>query len=320
METKASYALVGAFVLALTAALFVTVVWLARASLDRASQPYRIFFTGSVTGLVEGSPVRYRGVSVGSVTDIRIDPDNVERVQVTVEVPEDTPIKTDAVATLEPVGVTGGVYVEIQGGTREAPLLRTDAEGVPVIPSRSGAITELLAGAPKLLGNLIQLSESLAGFMTPENQKAVSTVLANMAAASGDASNTMKNADQLIVDLRKTVNTVGKQTETLLATANDTLSTVGADAKEVSGELAKTSEELRLLTQSLVTTSDQLSALIAENREPLRDFTNGGLYDFGLLVADLRDLAGNLSRVTTRIENDPSNFLFGGRKSGVQVK
>ncbi|HYC04436.1 MAG TPA: MlaD family protein [Azospirillaceae bacterium] len=320
METKASYALVGAFVLALTAALFVTVLWLARSSLNEATQPYRIYFTGTVNGLVNGSPVRYRGVSVGSVTDIRINPDNVEQVQVTVSVPQTTPIKTDAVASLEPVGVTGGVYVEIQGGSRDAPLLRETTTDIPVIPSRAGSLNELLAAAPQLLSNLIKLSESVAGFVTPENQKAVSAVLANMASASKDASTTMKNADKLMADLRENVTAVSKQTQTLLANANDTVTKVGSDAQEVSGELAKTSEELRLLTQSLVTTADQLNAMIAENREPIRDFTNGGLYEFGLLVGDLRDLAGNLSRVTTRIENDPSNFLFGGRKDGVKVK
>lgn len=60
--------------------------------------------------------------------------------------------------------------------------------------------------------------------------------------------------------------------------------------------------------------------MIAENREPIRDFTSTGLYDFSLLIAEMRDLANSLSRVTTRIERDPADFLFGGSRSGVRVE
>lgn len=202
METKASYTIVGAFVLALTAALFVSIVWLAKVQLDRAAQPYYIYFTGTVTGLVEGSPVRYRGVLVGTVTDIRIDPINVERVRVTVEVGEDTPIKTDAIASLEPVGVTGGVYVEIAGGSQEAPRLTEVATGIPVIASRPSSIAAVLEGAPKLLANLTEISDRLSNLLNEQNQRAVADILANVATASGEASATMGQANQLVVELR----------------------------------------------------------------------------------------------------------------------
>ena len=58
---------------------------------DAGSNRYRIYFTGSVAGLKEGSPVRYRGIALGAVRDIRIDPRNVSRVQVTIEVSSQLP-------------------------------------------------------------------------------------------------------------------------------------------------------------------------------------------------------------------------------------
>ena len=80
MEIRASYLLVGAVVLALVAGLAAFSVWLVRADIDRRVEPYQIAFAGSVTGLQQGSQVRYRGVPVGRVTDIRIDPERVEWV------------------------------------------------------------------------------------------------------------------------------------------------------------------------------------------------------------------------------------------------
>lgn len=320
METRASYTLVGAFVLALLAALFVFVAWLAKIQFDRAIQDYYIFFGGTVTGLVEGSPVRYRGVTVGTVTDIRIDPGNVERVRVTIEVPEETPIKADAIASLEPVGVTGGVYVEIAGGSQEAPLLREGAEGIPVIASRPSSIAEVLDQAPRLIENLIRISDNLNSFLGEENQRTFAATLANLASATAGASQTLQSADALVADLRRELQAVSKQAQALLANTNRTVETVGRDAGTISKELAKTAGELNRLTASLVTASDELGALVAENRAPIRDFTNDTLFELGALIVQLEDLATNLSRVTSRLERDPSELIFGGRTGGVEVK
>lgn len=320
METRASYALVGGFVLALTAAIFLSVVWLAKVSFERASTPYHIYFKGSVTGLVEGSPVRFRGVSVGRVQKIRIDPGNVERVEVTVEVPQETPIKTDAIASLEPMGLTGGVYVEIQGGSNDAPLLRESVDDVPIIPSKPSSIASLLEQAPHLLENLIKLSNNVAGFMTPDNQKAFATMLTNMAAAAGSANSTAHDANQLVGELRASVKQLTRETDVLLKESTTTVRVIGSDGRKISGNMVQASEDARVLIRTLNQTSQQLRDMIGENREPVRDFTSTGLYDLSQLINDLRTLATNLSRVTTRIESDPSNFLFGGRKRGVEVK
>ncbi|WP_114391737.1 MlaD family protein [Oleisolibacter albus] len=319
METRASYTLVGAFVLALVAALAVFTVYLAKVQFDQAMQPYFIYTTGSVTGLVEGSPVRYRGVAVGTVSDIRIDPQNVERIRITIEVPEETPVKADAVASLEPMGVTGGVYVEITGGSQAAPLLRDQADGTPEIPSRQSALSSVLERTPDMLVRVIDAAQRVSQLLNEQNQESIQTLLANMAQASVGANDTIRNANLLVVDLRGQVNQLSGQANTLLKTANSTLNKVGNDAGTISGDLAQTTRELNRLTQSLTRTSNELEGLIAENREPIRDFTSTGLYDFGQLLVHLQDLTANLARVTNKLERDPSELLFGG-KSGVDVK
>lgn len=312
METRANYTAVGAFVLALAACIFVFVIWLAKVQFDKAIQPYYIMVTGTVTGLVEGGPVRYRGVNVGTVTDIRINPANVEEVRLTIEVPEDTPIKTDAIASLEPVGVTGGVYVEIAGGSKEAPMLRDQTDDIPVIPSRASSIAAVLAKAPEVLDNLMKISNRLSDLLNDDNQRAIGTLLSNLALASGNANDTMNNANLLIIDLRKQVDVLGRQAETLMATTNDTVTKVGRDATTISAELAKTTKEINKLSASL-------AGMIEENREPIRDFTSTGLYDLSQLLIHLQDLTANLSRVSRRLERDPTDLLFGGN-SGVKTE
>ena len=76
METRAAYVTVGAFAILLFAGGLFLAIWFGGVRLDQETRPFRIEFEGSVTGLSVGSSVRYRGVPVGTVTDIAIDPDD----------------------------------------------------------------------------------------------------------------------------------------------------------------------------------------------------------------------------------------------------
>src|SRR5260370_15304262 len=128
METRAHYVAVGAFVLAAILLAFVTVLWLGRSEFSQQAKRYYIYFRGSVVGLNKGSQVQYNGIPVGRVVDIRVDPDNLEQIQVTVEI--DTgivDIKTDARAYLDANILNGIATIQIRGGTREAPTLEPQA-------------------------------------------------------------------------------------------------------------------------------------------------------------------------------------------------
>src|SRR5260370_41201019 len=122
METRANYVAVGAFVLLVLAGAVVTLLWLARGEFNRESTFYDIYFAGSVTGLAQGSVVRYNGIQVGRVVEIRIDPQHLSQVRATIEVdPTTTVIKSGAVASPKIPGVTGTALGEITRCSQTAP-------------------------------------------------------------------------------------------------------------------------------------------------------------------------------------------------------
>ncbi|WP_029008444.1 MlaD family protein [Azospirillum halopraeferens] len=326
METRASYILVGVFVLSLIAGLFVFTVWIAKSQFDEQRDPYLIYFTGSVTGLQEGSPVRYRGIPIGTVTDLRLDPSNVGRVRVAIAVQAGTPIKADSIASLEVQGITGGAYVQITGGTERSELLRASQSGVPVIPSRPSSLAEVVDAAPQILNRVLTIAERIDTLLSPANQQAVTAILANVgtitadvAAATSDLETTaaearaaMAGARHLTETLSGTVDGLAPDLHSTLEQARRTLATLDRTTGALAGEVTA-------LTRSLTVTSGRVGELVEENREPLRDFTATGLYEVTLLVTQLRDLSSQLSRVVTRIESSPTNFLFGGTRQGVEV-
>src|SRR6478735_7938617 len=98
METRANYAAVGAFVLAMVALAFGAVIWLGGGQLNTLQARYHIYFKGSVRGLREGAAVEYNGLPVGKVEQLRIDPDDVALIQATVAIDTALVIRKDAVA------------------------------------------------------------------------------------------------------------------------------------------------------------------------------------------------------------------------------
>ena len=164
MEEKVNFAVVGVFVLLLGAAFIGAVLWLSSGKAYRTSYDiYRTYMTESVAGLNQNAPVRYRGVQVGRVQKIALAPGNVEQVQVTLAIESGTPVKTDTVAMLQTQGLTGIAYVELQGGSRDAPALQTQAgEPYPVIetePSLRMRLDDSLVDAARILKNVALLSE-----------------------------------------------------------------------------------------------------------------------------------------------------------------
>jgi phospholipid/cholesterol/gamma-HCH transport system substrate-binding protein len=152
MENDKSYFFTGLFVIGLAFAAAFFSAWLVGAG-HRDDVLYRIHFADSVSGMAVGDPVKFRGVDVGTVRAIALDPGDPRLVQVDVRLRKDAPVKTDTKATLKLKGITGVVYIELDGGSPDAPtLLASTGEGqVPEIPSEKGTLSTVLDMLPKLL-------------------------------------------------------------------------------------------------------------------------------------------------------------------------
>ena len=100
MENKVNYAIVGAFVLALSAILIAGVLWLAAGgNTQKKYAPYQSIIQESVAGLNLDAPVKYLGVDVGKVSAISIDPNDSRQVILRFLIERGTPIKQDTEPT-----------------------------------------------------------------------------------------------------------------------------------------------------------------------------------------------------------------------------
>ncbi len=130
METRARYALIGLFMLAVIAASFGFVYWLENKGGFGQQETYRIRFQGSVSGLLIGSAVLFNGIRVGEVTGLGLNADAPQEVIATIAVVNGTPIRADTQINIETQGLTGGAAVALRGGSSTS-LLATGEGGAP---------------------------------------------------------------------------------------------------------------------------------------------------------------------------------------------
>lgn len=319
MEIRASYMIVGAVVLALIAGLAGFAAWLVKSDIDQQSTAYAIYFEGSVTGLQQGSQVQYRGIPVGSIIDIGIDPDNVERVRVVAEIDENTPITKDTIATLELQGITGIAYVQLLGGTQDsAPLVLNDDDGgdLPVIAARRSALERVFESTPDLLAQAVEIADRLTIFLNDDNLETLSSMLVNIGIFSQSLADNKDNVGDVMIGMSETLSEI-KQ--------------LGSDLREVSGklderldgvggDLVNTLTELSAAASSLGAASQELDGMVEDLRMPLSDFSGTGLYELTSLVGESRALVAALTRITKEVERDPAGFLIGGSRRGFKAE
>ena len=310
METRAHYVAVGAFVLAVIVLGFVAALSLGRIEFAQELSRYYIFFKGSVTGLSKGSLVQYNGITVGRVVDVRVDPDDLEKIQVTVEIDKNlVKIKTDARAFVETNLLSGVATIQIRGGTREAQDLEPEAgHRYPVIAAGSSTFQRVTETGQQLLERLTVAVDNLNDLLNPENRKAVSDSLQNIrtvteafVAPSKEVSELVGNANATVLEMTK-----------LLDHIDQGFTGKGGLKDEASQALM----DFDRLAKNLGDTNRQLQQVLQENRPGLHEFTQSTLTQVSNLVTDMQRFIDGLSRFVASVERDPARLLFGERREG----
>jgi phospholipid/cholesterol/gamma-HCH transport system substrate-binding protein len=323
MEIRASYLLVGTVVLTLLAGLAAFSIWLVKADGDRQVARYEIAFEGSVSGLREGSQVLYRGIPVGGVTAIRIDPANVENVLVAVEIDRQTPIKVDTVATLEMQGLTGVAHVQLRGGTRDSARLDPDATPPPRITSRRSALERVFESGPELLASGLALAGRLSRLLEDDNLAAVAGTLRNLETFTAALAARSDQVDVVLAgagDAAQRVEAVAGDAQRLVGDLRQLTAHLDERVGVMSGDVTATLGELRGAAATLGGAAARFDGLIKDLDQPVEDFAGTGLYDLSQLVGETRQLIAALSRITKEFERDPAGFLIGRSSRGYEAE
>ncbi|MEM6557511.1 MAG: MlaD family protein [Pseudomonadota bacterium] len=311
METRANYALIGAFVLMAAAAVIGFALWLGSSQFNRDFSQYDVIFPGPVS-LEEGASVRYIGIKVGEVESVRIDRRDASMVRARLRVDRSTPVKTDSTAIIDFAGITGVTFVQINAGSDSAgPLLPAPYETVPVIQAGETPLAALFNGGAEIVGQAGMTIDQLGQLLTDENITAMSQTLANVR----DITSAISAEDAVL--LAQAIDTLAS-----LEQAGDNLTKASTDitsvADSVDQELASLNVELKALVAELNGATGDASEMLTESRKAVQAATvlvEGGasntVAQTNLAAQELRVLISRLDRLTRELEQNPQGLVVG---------
>lgn len=309
MEREANYITVGAFVLLVIGLAAWFVIWYTDAQDKRDYQRYEIYFQGSVSGLSRGSPVRYLGVDVGRVVDIRLDPRAADRVQVIADIDEDAPISDDTLASLGLQGVTGLLYIDLERDRSERPVMpRVPSERYPVIRTVQSNFDILISSLPAVLSAGADLATRMSKVFDDANIAAIAATLENVKEASDDLPRIMQQVKTLTADLERTA----AQIEGAASAVREVTEGAAPDFKAAMARV-------HTVMNNLATTSARLDAFVAENHSNITRFSDQGLAEFQQLIRDSREAAQEFRELSRSLKREPSQLIYEPPKSGVEI-
>jgi phospholipid/cholesterol/gamma-HCH transport system substrate-binding protein len=268
METKANYVMIGAATVAGAILIMLFAMWMSTGDLRRGYNEYDIVFADPVRGLTDGGEVRFNGIKVGEVQDLRIDPDNTNRVIARVRVSADVPVKEDSVAQLEPIGLTGVTLIQLSPGSPTAELLRAGVFGGPPprLEGRGSQVDALLARSEDIALRASEAMAAVRDLLTDENIQRVTRIVRNLETVS-----------------------------TQLADTNSVITQSGAAARDISALARQMQSDLAEL-DSVISQVNQAAAVAGGETLP----------ELALAAEEIRRAAQSINRVAANLENNPS--------------
>ncbi|WP_114953561.1 MlaD family protein [Sphingosinicella terrae] len=321
METRSNQILVGSIVLGLVAALAVFIVWLSQLG-EGGQKTYDVFFQQSVEGLAKGSGVTFRGVPVGQIQSINLEPESPQFIRVRITVNEQTPVLEGTTATIRGVGFTGVSQIQLDppearpgrplGNLPEISCPEQNPDqvcpyGYPVIPTRPGALGQLLNTAPELLERVSTLTERLTELFSDRNQQSIAGILDNLEVTTRALAERSPEIASTLAEARVAIAQAGDAAEQFGALAGTTESLLNEEGRPLINDLRHT---IRSAEQSM----RNLDAVLNDARPGVQAFSNRTLPEVGQLVQDLRATSESLRGITDRLNEQGVGGIIGGQQ------
>ncbi|EXI82045.1 MAG: virulence factor Mce family protein [Candidatus Accumulibacter sp. BA-94] len=289
MENRAHALVAGVFTLLLGLSVVLAVWWFG--GKHEATTDYTVVSQHNVTGLNLQGQVRYRGIRVGKVEAIELDPAEVRNILIRISVDRNVPVTRSTTARLGYQGVTGIAHILLEDNGKDPTPLAGDDGGLPRIKMQSSLMEELSDVGPATLRQARDFLERANLVLDDDNRRHLAGILGNLEA-------TTSNTREVALQLRKLL------ADENLRLLNSTLTR----ADQAAAEAAPLLLESRRLVGSLQPVSERLGRLIGEP-------SPGGI---AALVARLDEVGSDLSansrqlnRVLQMLEESPQSIVFG---------
>jgi phospholipid/cholesterol/gamma-HCH transport system substrate-binding protein len=208
-------------------------------------------------GIEKNAQVRLSGIKIGKVSNIRIAPEFGDKVELTLSIFSDTVVKEDTKAAIKTLGLVGGKYVELTGGSPKAKILGPKDV---LIGEESFKLEDLTKAGLEVVGKLQHIATNLDRMLgDPALTKSLRTTIQNLQDVSANISVMTSSKEEVAQGLKNLPGLLKKLDESatnLQAITDKTDKIVGDNKKNIDATL----ESFRDMAKNLKETTDDLKA------------------------------------------------------------
>lgn len=308
MNNRVNYSLIGFLMLMGIFLMLGFGYWLLKPSQDIEMKTYAVYFEESVLGLNLDAPVKFRGISVGKVTSLSINPNNSEEVVVLVSVLKSTPIKSSTMAQLTSQGITGLSYINLSYGDDSAPLLKIeDGQAYPVIKTIPSLLIKLENTLGDITLNLSDTLKRLSDTLKDENQKEITLLLKN---SNIFISKLNKTLDDETIDnfqaTMKNLNSASKKLDEIFPRLEKFINNSTAWEESISKSFNSISNSYLGIKDSM----DTFKGAVQSGDFNIKEITNDILPTLNNTLIEMQNLIIKMEETLRDHERSPADVLF----------
>ncbi len=299
MENRAYAIAVGIFTLALGIGVIIAYWWISGS--QQARTEYTISSQLPVTGLSSEATVKFRGVDIGKVVEISLDPSSQTTVLIDIAVAQNLKLSSEAYAELRRQGLTGLAYIDLNDESKNAPALPAGS----IIPLRPTLVDNLISKGPELLARIeallqsgSQLTESANRVLTNVDIQQLNNTIANFEKASENALPAIDSATNMFNNANKMMS--DKNQAQLVQTLESAQQTFDA-ARPLFDELTLTTKKVHNTANQIEINANQLTNTL----------NNETLPQLHTLSQNMNKSVTHFDHLVDALEDDPQSIIFG---------
>jgi len=296
-------------------------IWLGMSRFLQKGNYYATYFNESVQGLDKDAPVNYRGVSIGRVDSIEVAPD-ARLIEVILKIETGQKLDNDIVAQLSPVGITGGMIIELdrmkEGEKDQSPKLGFESE-YPVVSSKPSEISGILQGINDVLIQIRSMDlEVISGKIKLALDNANQAILdTDLKTLSGSLKSSLDDLRQ-ITD-RERWDRIIASFEGAASSLNSVMGKADTSMDRVEGAVVGLEritvgkvETIEAAIEDFKAAAEKANTLLEKGQLLVADDSLSNLRQYLLAISrNLEQASENINRITEKIADQPSQLIFG---------
>lgn len=297
MESKTNYTIVGVCIVVLVVGLLSAMLWLSVGFNQKTYSLYTVYLHEAASGLNKDAPVKYNGVQVGYVYDIRLNKADPRQVEIILNIETGTPITTSTAATLISQGITGVTYIGLSASTADlTPITKLPGEPYPVIPARPSLFNQLDNLLKEVSESISNVSEQAQRIFNKENARHVTHILDNVEQLTSVVAKNSKNLDHSIKNADIFLNNMAKSSNQF---------------PELLKELQTGVSKFKTMADSLSKAGTSVTSTMGSGRNTLDKLTQETLAPASTLLHRLNAISANIEKLSNELRQNPSVIIRG---------